>query len=287
MTESPKTIDILFFGDIVGKPGREAVRWYLESLNDSERPDVVIGNVENASHGFGLTEKNYNELLDIGFDVMTSGNHIWDRKEIFDYIYSADRLLRPDNFPAGNIGTGARVFDFDGFKVGVINLIGQVFMGNYNSPWERIDALVPQMLYETPILFVDMHAEATAEKVSFARYASSLGISAFVGSHTHVQTADERIMSNRTGYITDAGFNGAYDSVIGMHPDNAIERLRTMYPSRLDVPETSLVQVNACRFTIEVKSGICRRVTRVNLVKDLRESGSNLAEMPYHAGLGI
>jgi len=266
MADTPETIDILFFGDMVGRPGREAVKWYLRSLSDSEKPDVVIANVENASHGFGLTEKNYHELVEAGVDIMTSGNHIWDKKDIFEYIYAADRLLRPDNFPVGSVGTGARVFEFSGFKVGVLNLIGQVFMGNYNSPWERVDAMLPQMQYETPILFLDFHAEATAEKVSLARYASSLGLSAFTGTHTHVQTADNKILNNRTGYITDSGFCGAYDSVIGMSPEAAVERLRTQYPTRLEVPEALEVQVNASRFTIDVKTGVCQAVNRVNLV---------------------
>ncbi len=271
MAEQKQTIDILFFGDIVGRPGRQAVKWYLNSLSDSAKPDVVIGNVENASHGFGLNEKNYQELLSAGLQIMTSGNHIWDRREIFDYIYSADCLLRPANFPTPSVGIGARVFEIAGVKVGVINLIGQVFMGNYNSPWEQIEALVPQMLYETPIIFVDFHGEATAEKIAFARYASTLGVSAFTGTHTHVQTADERLLNDRMGFITDSGFCGAYESVIGMAPESAIERLKTMYPTRLDVADGSLVQVNASRFTIEVKTGICQRVSRVNLVHDLDE----------------
>lgn len=278
MADHKQTIDILFFGDIVGRPGRQAIKWYLESLRDSEKPDVVIGNVENASHGFGLSEKNYRELLAAGLDIMTSGNHIWDRKEIFDYIYSADRLIRPANFPDQNMGIGARVFDFPGFKVGVINLIGQVFMGNFNSPWEKIEALLPQLLYETPLVFVDFHGEATAEKVAFARYISTMGVSAFTGTHTHVQTADEKILNHRTGYITDSGFCGAYESVIGMAPESSIERLRTMYPTRLEVADSLLVQVNASRFTIDVKTGICKRVTRVNIVKDLQSTDLPFAE---------
>ncbi len=265
----PETIDILFFGDLVGRPGRRAVQWYLQTLDASQKPDVVIANAENASHGFGLSEKNYHELLQNGVHILTSGNHIWDRKEIFDYIYAADQLLRPANFPDNSLGCGARVFDFPGFKVGVINLIGQVFMNNYNSPWDKIEALVSQMLYETPILFVDFHAEATAEKIAFARYASALGISAFTGTHTHVQTADERILNRKTGYITDSGFCGTYDSVIGMAIEPSIERLKTLYPTRMDVAEGSVVQVNASRFTIEVKTGNCVHVRRVNLIKDL------------------
>jgi metallophosphoesterase (TIGR00282 family) len=261
---SKETIDLLFFGDLVGRPGRMAVKSFLATL--SQKPDVVVANVENVSHGFGLTEKNYRELLDAGIDVMTSGNHIWDRKEIFDYIYSTPVLLRPDNFPADMPGSGARVFEFNGFKLGVINLIGQVFMGNYNSPWERLDALVPQMLYETPILFLDFHAEATAEKICMGRYAAQLGVSAMVGTHTHVQTADDRILNNRMGYLTDAGFNGAYESVIGFEPQPAIQRLKSHFPTRLEVGTSDALQVNAVQFTIEVKTGICKQVQRIQKV---------------------
>lgn len=262
-----ETIEILFFGDLVGKPGRSAVKQYLGNL--SNKPDVIILNAENVSHGFGLSEKNYQELLNAGVNIMTSGNHIWDRKEVFDYIYSCDALLRPDNFPAEMPGSGARVYSFNGFKIGVINLIGQVFMGNYNSPWERLDALVPQMQYETPILFLDFHAEATAEKVAMGRYASQIGVSAMVGTHTHVQTADERIINNRMGYITDAGFNGAYESVIGFEPQPAIQRLKSHIPARLEVSSGDEVQLNAVKFEVEVKTGICRKVERVNQVFSL------------------
>lgn len=268
--QTPKdTIDILFFGDIVGRPGREAVKWYLSQLPPDQKADVVIANVENATHGFGLSEKNYNELLDAGVDIMTGGNHIWDRKEIFEFIYSADKLLRPANFPGQAPGVGAKVFEINGIKIGVLNLIGQVFMGNYNSPWEQLDALLPQLVYETPIVFIDFHAEASAEKIACARYASQLGASAFTGTHTHVQTADQRIFNDRMGYITDSGFCGIYESIIGMKIEPGIDRLRTMYPNKMDVADGSIVQVNGSRFTVAVKTGICQNITRVNVVHDL------------------
>lgn len=257
-----ETIEILFFGDLVGKPGRTAVKTYLAQL--VHKPDVVIINAENVSHGFGLSEKNHHEMLEAGVHIMTSGNHIWDRKEIFDYMYSSEALLRPDNFPQDMPGTGARVFQMNGFKIGVINLIGQVFMGSYNSPWERLDALVPQMLYETPILFMDFHGEATAEKVAMGRYAAQLGVSTMVGTHTHVQTADERIVNNRMGYITDAGFNGAYESVIGFEPQPAIQRMKSHIPTRLEVASGDTLQINGIRFFVETRTGICKRVERLN-----------------------
>ncbi len=285
MTDMRATVDVLFFGDIVGRPGRNAVKWYLSSLSEQEQPDVVIANAENASHGFGLTEKNYLELLDAGVHILTGGNHIWDRKEILNYVESADRLLRPWNFPSDAVGRGARVFDYAGFKVGVINLIGQVFMGNYNSPWDGIERLIDEIRQETPIIFIDFHAEATAEKSAFARYVSTLGVSAFTGTHTHVQTADEKILADRMGYITDTGFCGAYDSVIGMATEVSIERLKTLYPVRMEVAESPLVQVNASRFTIDVRTGMCRRVIRINEVRELHASGHAVAETSHSLGV--
>lgn len=261
---TPETVEILFFGDMVGRPGRIAVKTYLAKLSEEgRRPDVVIANVENASHGFGLSEKNFRELQEAGVDIMTSGNHIFDRKEIFDYIYATDRILRPANYPAETPGVGARVFEINGFKIGVLNLIGQVFMGNFNSPWEQLEGLVSQMQYETPVIFLDFHAEATAEKVAMAFCAAEAGVSAMVGTHTHVQTADDRIMGDRMGYITDAGFNGAYRSIIGFQPEPAIQRLRTHYPTRLEVGDDETLQVNCVRFRVNVQTGVCESIERI------------------------
>lgn len=276
MTDS-NHIEVLFFGDIVGKPGRVAVETYLASL--TERPDVVIANGENVSHGFGMIKKHYDELREAGVDLFTSGNHIWDQKEIFNFIEGVD-VLRPQNFPAASPGSGAKVFQVGNVTIGVINLIGQVFMGNYNSPWDQLDELIYEMLAVTPILFLDLHAEATAEKVALAWYASQLGVSAMVGTHTHVQTADSRILNNRMGYITDAGFNGSYNSVIGMEASGSMQRLKSHIPTRLDVGPEDILQVNAVRFTIESKTGVCRKVERVNEV--FANSGEPLPPIAVH-----
>lgn len=262
MSEKP-TIDLLFFGDIVGKPGRLAVKTYLQQL--SNKPDVVIANGENISHGFGMLRKHYDEMREAGVDIFTSGNHIWDQKEVFHFIDQSD-LLRPQNFPASSPGVGARIFDVRGVTLGVVNLIGQVFMGNYNSPWDDLDAIIYDMLAVSPVVFLDFHAEATAEKVAMGWHASSLGVSAMVGTHTHVQTADSKLLNNRMGYITDAGFNGAYNSVIGMEATGSLQRLRSHMPTRLDVGPSDLLQVNAVRFSIEPKTGVCRKVERINEV---------------------
>ena len=252
------TVEILFFGDLVGKPGRKAVKVYLETLD--KRPDVVIANVENASHGFGLGERQYIELKEAGIDLFTSGNHIWDRQEIFNYIDRAPDLLRPLNFPGHTPGSGAKVFDVNGVKIGAVNLIGQVFMGNYNSPWDALESAVPALKEETPVLFLDFHGEATAEKKSFAYHAADLGLSAMVGTHTHVQTADNQIIRGQMGYITDAGFNGAFESVIGMDIDSSLRRGRSNLPTRLEVAEGESLQINAVRFWVNKQTGVCQRV---------------------------
>lgn len=265
MSEKPH-IELLFFGDIVGKPGRTAVKSYLANL--SQKPDVVIANGENISHGFGMIRKHYDEMHEAGVHIFTSGNHIWDQKEVFNFIDEVN-LLRPYNFPTASPGRGAAIFPIGGgVEVGVINLIGQVFMGNYNSPWEQLDELVYDMLAVTPIIFLDFHAEATAEKIAMAWHASSLGVSAMTGTHTHVQTADSKIINHRMGYITDTGFNGAYNSVIGMEASGSIQRLKSQLPTRLDVGPDDILQLNAVKFTIETKTGICRKVQRINEIFD-------------------
>ncbi|MBX2861683.1 MAG: TIGR00282 family metallophosphoesterase [Vampirovibrio sp.] len=262
MSSSPSTFDILYFGDIVGKSGRQAVKQYLATL--TEPAGAVIANGENATHGFGISEKHYHELREAGVDIITGGNHTWDRKDIVEYIHNAEWMLRPDNFPAGNPGVGAKVFEVNGIKLGVINLLGQVFMGNYNSPWESIDRLLPRLKQETSMVFIDFHAETTAEKLAFGRYLSQLGASVMVGTHTHVQTADNKILNGQMGYITDVGFNGASDSIIGMEPEGSLQRLMSCQPARLEVAESDEVQINAVWVTLETATGKCLKIERIN-----------------------
>ncbi|MBK8189708.1 MAG: YmdB family metallophosphoesterase [Vampirovibrionales bacterium] len=268
-----KTLDILFFGDLVGKPGRVAVRRYLASLAPDCRPDVVIANGENVTHGFGLSEKHYHELLAMGVDIITGGNHSWDRPDILHYVERAERFVRPDNLPAATPGVGHRVIEVHGFRIGVINLIGQAFMGNYNSPWERLERVVQTLKAQTPILFLDFHAEATAEKIAMAHYCADLGVSAMAGTHTHVQTADERVLKGVMGFITDAGFNGAHDSVIGMDAESSLMRLKSALPARLQVAMTPTLQVNAARFRVEIASGRCVGVSRTFQLLDPLPAG--------------
>ncbi|MCM1338134.1 MAG: YmdB family metallophosphoesterase [Muribaculaceae bacterium] len=253
-------IKIIFFGDIVGKPGRYAVRDFL--ANTCENYDFVIANVENASHGFGLTEKNYNEFKEYGVHAMTCGNHIWDKKDIYTYIDTADCLIRPINYPKGTKGVGSRIFDMGDFKIGVINVLGRVFMNLVDSQWEMVTEEIKKIKEVTPIVVLDFHAEATAEKICFGKYCSELGLSAFFGTHTHVQTADENI-TNGMAYITDAGFCGASDGVIGMEYQTSLSRFLTCIPERYDVAEGKSTQVCAVEVEIDSTSGKALAIKRI------------------------
>ena len=256
-----KILKIIFFGDLVGRPGRNALKDFL--AENKSNYDFVIANVENASHGFGLTLKNYNELSEYGIDCMTSGNHVWDKKEIFNYIDSADKLVRPFNYPKNTPGFGSRIFELEnGSKIAVINVLGRVFMAPVESPWTVVKEEIERLKSITPIVIVDFHAEATAEKICFGKFCSELGVSAFFGTHTHVQTADEHIVNNM-GYITDAGFCGSFDSVIGMDYGTSLNRFTTVIPERYDVADSDVVQINAVEVDINQSNGHTVAIKRV------------------------
>lgn len=254
-------LKILFFGDVVGKIGRNAITDYL--AENKSKYDFVILNGENASHGFGLTQKNYNALINAGVDCFTSGNHIWDKKEIFNYIDTAERLVRPMNYPDGTKGVGYRIFDVGSHKICVMNFLGRVFMQPMDSQWKIIEDKIKEIKEITPNIFIDFHAEATAEKICFGRYCASFGVSAFVGTHTHVQTADEKIIDNMA-YITDAGFCGAEDSVIGMEYSTSLARMTTCMPERFEVAQDKVATVNAVEITLDALTGNATDIKRIN-----------------------
>ncbi len=255
--QSRDKVKILFFGDLVGRPGRFALRDFLAKGHDA---DFVIANVENASHGFGLTENNYKELCSYGIDCMTSGNHIWDRKDIFNFVDNADKLVRPINYPASVPGVGARIFEVGTGKIAVVNLLGQIFMNTINSPFTFLDE-IKRLKEITPVVIVDFHAEATAEKICFAKACAQAGVSAFFGTHTHVQTADERII-DATAYITDAGMCGA-DGVIGMDFDSSLKRFTTGLPERYEISECKQVMINAVEVEIETSTGNALSIKKI------------------------
>lgn len=281
MGDDKNTVKILFFGDLVGRPGRSAVRDFMVNpkafnykTEPVENPPVdthfIIANVENASHGFGLTEKNYKELSEYGIDAMTSGNHIWDKKEIFNYINNVEKLLRPINYPNCKFGIGGKIFEKNGVKIGVISVLGRVFMNLVDSQWEIVQDEIKRMKEITPIVVVDFHAEATAEKICFGRFCAELGVSAFFGTHTHVQTADEMILNNM-GYISDAGFCGTVDSVIGMEYKTSLNRFLTSIPERYDVADGNFVQINAVEVEIDKKTGYAVAIRRVFCSRNNKE----------------
>ena len=264
-----KQLKILFFGDLVGKVGRNSVIAYLADLKEKKcLPDFVIINGENASHGFGLTPKNYEELTGAGVDCITSGNHIWDKKDIFNYIDEANKLIRPINYPEGTKGVGSRIFEANGEKIAVINALGRIFMQPLDSPWEVVKTEVERLKALTPNIIVDFHAEATAEKLCFGRFLSELGVSMMVGTHTHVQTADEKII-NDMAYITDVGFCGATDSIIGMEYETSIKRLTTAMPERYEVATTYPAQINAVE--VSIIDGKATEIKRINLEVESKE----------------
>jgi 2',3'-cyclic-nucleotide 2'-phosphodiesterase len=254
-------MNILFVGDIVGRPGRRALRLALPDLRADHRIDFVIANGENAAAGFGVTQKVLHEILDAGVDCVTSGNHVWAKKEVEGFIGNEVRLLRPANFPEGCPGRGAMVYrSRDGRPVAVANLQGRVFMQPLDCPFAWFDAHAGELRREAAVLIVDFHAEATSEKQAIARHADGRA-SAVLGTHTHVQTSDEQILPGGTAYITDCGMTGPVDSIIGTQTETIIKRFRTQLPQKFEVADGP---VDVCGVVVETDddSGRARRVLR-------------------------
>ncbi|NPA49852.1 MAG: TIGR00282 family metallophosphoesterase [Thermodesulfobacteria bacterium] len=252
---------VLFVGDIVGRPGRVAVRRFLPPLIEELAPDFILGNAENAAGGYGLTEAVAKELFEAGFDLLTSGNHIW-RREFLPYLAKAERVLRPANYPAGAVGKGYALLEKDGQKLGVINLEGRVFMRSLECPFRQGAALAENLRQETPCIVVDFHAEATSEKLALGWYLDGK-VSALLGTHTHVQTGDERILPEGTAYISDVGMTGLRDGVIGMHRGQAIEMFLTQVPRKLEVPKTGPKKLEAVFLEIDQDSGKALQILRL------------------------
>jgi 2',3'-cyclic-nucleotide 2'-phosphodiesterase len=258
----------LFIGDIFGKPGRRLVQEKLHSIIHEHRIDFCIANVENAAAGFGITPEIADEFLNSEIDVLTSGNHIWDKRAIVPYLSEQPRLLRPHNYPKGNPGTGVYIGDTNcGVRVGVLNLQGRVFMASIDCPFVSGLAAIDQIRKQTPIIIVDFHAEATSEKQAFGWYVDGR-VSAVVGTHTHVQTGDERLLPRGSAYITDVGMTGPHDSVIGSVPDLALDRFLRQIPVRLE-PASGNLRLCGAIFEIDESTGRALSIQRLNLSFDL------------------
>jgi 2',3'-cyclic-nucleotide 2'-phosphodiesterase len=257
-------MNILFIGDIVGRPGRDLVRAGLEALVRHHQVDFVIANAENAAGGFGVTREIGDELLGLGVDVMTSGNHIWDKKEAIGYIGVEARLLRPSNYPAGVPGRGLYVGRTrDGRAVGVVNAMGRVFMLNIDDPFTTVVREIETVRERTPLVVVDFHAEATSEKIAMGWHLAGK-VTAIVGTHTHVQTADNRILPGGTAYITDVGMTGPHDGIIGVEREPALARFLNAMPARFDTASGDL-RLHAVVITADAETGRASAITRLSL----------------------
>lgn len=257
-------VKLLFLGDVVGKPGRQAVSYELHRLVDRYMVDLIIANGENAAGGFGLTEETAKDLFGCGIHILTSGNHIWDKKDAYGFIAKEEKLVRPANYPAGTPGKGSTVIKTaGGVKIAVLNLEGRVFMNNLDCPFRTADQEIESLRQETPIIFVDFHAEATSEKAALGFYLDGR-VSAVVGTHTHVQTSDERILPGGTAYMTDAGMCGAFDSVIGVRKEEAIARFLTQLPTKFEVAKKN-IRLNAVVIEVDGESGKALSIERISL----------------------
>ena len=270
-------MNILFIGDIVGRPGRDLVHRGLRGLVEHFDIDLVVANAENAANGFGITRDIGHTLLDWGVDVMTSGNHIWDKKEALEYISAEPRLLRPANYPAGVPGRGSYVAQTgDGRAIGVINLMGRVFMVPIDDPFAVALREIEAIRHKARIILVDMHAEATSEKIAMGWHLDGK-VSAVIGTHTHVQTADDRILPNGTAYLTDAGMTGPHDSIIGMEREPSLGRFLTGMPSKFE-PATGNPRLNGVVIDADDRTGRAAKITRISYSE--RELLERLFEPP-------
>ena len=252
---------ILVIADIFGEPGREAVKKLLPEIKGEEKIDLCIANGENAAGGFGITPKIAEQLFSWGVDIITMGNHVWDRKEVLDII-NDQRMIRPANYPPGVPGRGWTVVTVDkAARVGIINLSGRVYMGNFDCPLRTADKVIAELKNQADIIIVDMHGEITSEKVALGWYLDGR-VSAVVGTHTHIPTADERILPGGTAYITDVGLTGSLDSVIGVKKEIIIQRFLTQMPVRFEEATANVVLAGVV-IDIDAESGKATAIKRI------------------------
>jgi 2',3'-cyclic-nucleotide 2'-phosphodiesterase len=252
---------LLFVGDVVGKPGRQAVCHWLPSLRRRHEVDFAVVNIENAAGGFGFTPEIAREILDAGADCLTSGNHVWKKREAYGFIDSEPRMLRPANFPDGVPGRGYGIYTVHGSPIAVANLMGRVFMEPLLCPFRMLDQIWERIRGETNVLLVDFHAETTSEKLALGWYSAGRA-TAVIGTHTHVQTADERILPGGTAYLTDVGMTGPANGVLGVDADLVIEKFLTQMPVKFEVARGPVLLM-AALVELDEHSGRAHRITRL------------------------
>ncbi len=261
---------LVFVGDVVGQAGREALKTYLPDITDTLRPDVIIVNGENAAHGIGITPKICEEMFDLGVHIITLGNHSWDKKEILPYIKTEPRLVRPANYPEGTPGAGAYTYTLpDGRSLTVINIMGRVFMEALDNPFTVIDTMLETIASHA--IFIDFHAEATSEKQAFAHYVDGR-VAAVVGTHTHVPTADDRILPGGTATLTDAGMTGCYEGVIGVKTDCPIERFTTQLHLYRMEPSDGEGTLAGCVVDTDDRTGLAVAIETIRLGPNLKNT---------------
>ncbi len=252
---------VVFLGDVVGSPGRRALRQFLPAVIEAYEPDFVVANAENAAGGYGLTKSVAEELFDLGIDVLTSGNHIWKR-EFLQYLSESRRVLRPANYPEEAPGRGFTVVEKGGKVLGVLNLEGRIFMRPLLCPLRTADAVIRELPEGVRCVLVDFHAEATSEKILLGWWLDGK-VSAVLGTHTHVQTADERILPKGTAYITDVGMCGLVDGVIGMKREQALEAYLSQVPRKLEVPKSGAVKLEGVFLELDPSTGRALKIERI------------------------
>ncbi|WP_174613380.1 TIGR00282 family metallophosphoesterase [Virgibacillus ihumii] len=257
---------ILFIGDVAGSPGRDMVQHYLPKLKEKYRPNMTILNGENAAAGKGINEKIYKQFLEWGAQVVTMGNHTWDKREIFEFIDDAKKMIRPANYPEGTPGKGMTFVNINGVEIAVINMQGRTFLPAIDDPFRKMDELIEIAKERTDIIFVDFHGEATSEKQAMGWYLDGR-VSAVVGTHTHTQTADERILPQGTAYITDVGMTGPYDAILGVNREAVLKKFLTGLPVRFEIDKTGRTQLNGFLVDVDQKTGSAVNVERI-LIND-------------------
>jgi metallophosphoesterase (TIGR00282 family) len=260
-------VTIIFIADICGKAGRQAMAHMTKPLREKYAADYVIANVENAAGGFGITPEMARKVFSYGVDIQTSGNHIWDRHEIIKYFDERPKLLRPANYPSRAPGVGSYVETIGNWKIATLNLMGRTYMKDIDCPFQVADRELAVLRQETDIIFVDFHAEATSEKQAMLYYLDGK-VSAIIGSHTHVQTADEHISKRGTAYITDAGMTGAHDSIIGMEKEPSLYRFLTAVPKRFTTAADD-VKLSGVVVKVDPSDGRAHHIERFRLDFDI------------------
>ncbi len=261
---------VLFLGDVIGKPGRNALKKKLGQLILQNEADIVIANGENSAGGIGISERTCKEMFDSGVDIVTTGNHVFKKREIYSMLERETRLLKPANYPPDTPGRGYNVYEIDrigGLKIAVINLCGRVFIDYLDCPFRTVNRILEYVREETPVIIVDMHAEVTSEKVAMGWFLNGR-VSAVIGTHTHIQTADERILpGDSTAYITDVGMVGPRDSVIGVKKENIIKKFISGMPQKFTVAKDD-IWINGALIEIDGKSGKAEAIKRINFQVD-------------------